>query len=403
MISLEAALQRLQRGVGEAVSPGETVELALAVDRAAAETVRAHVALPAFDQSAMDGYALAPEDCETVPTEARWLEIVGEQAAGAPSSGSVTSGHAVRIFTGAPVPPGTGGILMQEDATRSADGRCIRATERVVAGEFIRRRGLDVCEGLALVQPGQALTPARLALLATQGRTEVCVGRQPRVAVISTGDELTPPGQPLPHAAAIYNSNQTLLQALLPRAGAQGAAVLHAVDTLVATLSALEQALAVADVVLVSGGVSVGEYDYVKPALSAIGCELEFWRVAVKPGKPFLVARRGAQWVFGLPGNPVSAAVTFHLFVQPLLWWWQGGRGSPPSVRSGRVTLAEPLRNPDARPHYLRGFADETGAFSLTGLQESHALAALSRANALVCVPPQTTLAAGETALARWL
>jgi molybdopterin molybdotransferase len=387
MISEEEARERVLDAVPR--GPVERVGLREADGRWAAEAVWATVALPGFDNSAMDGYAVHGDDCGCTR---RWLEVAGEIRAGQDLTGnagpsiSVTPGRVVRVFTGAPVPPGTSAVVMQEDTELDPKGGAIRITEAVARGEFIRSRGADVAAGQKLLKAGDDLTPGRVGLLASQGLTAVAVGGRPRVQVMTTGDEVTPAGQPLPHAASLYNSNGPMLEALTRRLGAEVHST-HAPDALEALTGALAEALGANDMVVLAGGVSVGRHDYVKPALAALGWAPEVWRVAVKPGKPFLFAERGGRCVFGLPGNPVSAFVTHHLFVAPALRRWQGAAAADCLPRVVPAVLAEAVRNDGDRPHFLRGRIHRDGRFQPAGLQESHALFSLSQADALLRVP----------------
>jgi molybdopterin molybdotransferase len=396
MITEEEALARVLAAVGR--GPVERVSLAEAEGRWAVEPVMATVALPGFDNSAMDGYAVHADDCGQTD---RWLAVVGERAAGeasvSPTADAlvVSPGRVVRVFTGALLPSGAAAVVMQEDVEVDPASGAIRLAEPAVPGEFIRRRGADVCEGQKLVAPGDRLTPGRIGLLASQGLVKAAVAARPRLQVLSTGDEVVPPGLPLPHAAALYNSNGPMLAALARQAGAV-VEVRHAADDLEALTGALAAALERSDIVVLAGGVSVGRHDYVRPALARLGWKPDVWRVAVKPGKPFLFAARGSRFVFGLPGNPVSAFVTFHLLVAPALRHWQGATAAGAAVPAVPSTLALPAANPGDRPHYVRGSLEEDGAFRPAGLQESHALFSLSRATALLRVPPATSWEAGR-------
>jgi molybdopterin molybdotransferase len=394
MMEENEARERVLGAVGR--GPVEVVPLAEADGRWVSGAVVATVALPGFDNSAMDGYAVHAEDCGQTD---RWLRVIAEVPAGVDPAGGeadaavVAPGQVVRVFTGARLPPGAAAVVMQEDVV--VDGDVVRLAEPARAGEFIRRRGADVCEGQRLLSAGDRLTPARLGLLASQGMSAVPVVARPRVGVLTTGSEVVVPGRPLPHPAALYNSNGPMLCALTRAQGGVVAAA-HAADDLVALTEALGAALDACDMVVLAGGVSVGKHDYVKPALAALGWKPDLWRVAVKPGKPFLFAERGGRCVFGLPGNPVSAFVTFHLFVAPALRKWQGAaeaEWSPPGVPA---TLAAPVENRGDRPHYVRGSVEADGRFQPAGLQESHALFSLSRANALVRVPPGVAWPAGS-------
>lgn len=386
MMTESEARARVVAGIG--VGPVVTVPLAEAGGRWAAMDVRARVALPGFDNSAMDGYALHERDCGQTD---RWLEVAGEiQAGQAPEAQgpSVGPGRVVRLFTGAPLPPGTSAVVMQEDVeVEEAPSHRLRVRVAAGVGEFIRRRGADVTPGQRVIAAGDPLTPARIGLLASQGWATAAVRPRPRLCVLTTGDELVTPGTDLPHAAALYNSNGPMLAALAQTAGAV-VTLRHVHDDLAAVTAALQEALALGDIVVVAGGVSVGRHDHVKPALAALGWKPDLWRVALKPGKPFLFASQGARAVFGLPGNPVSAFVTFHLFVAPALRCWQGAGAAGSTVPSLPTRLAAPVENRGDRPHYLRGRLDEDGSFRPDGLQESHALFSLSRATALLGVPP---------------
>jgi len=396
MITEEEALGRVLAAVG--VGPVVTVPLAEAVGRWAAEPVVATVSLPGFDNSAMDGYAVHADDCGQTD---RWLAVVGERPAGqAPGAGGVADvvvspGRVVRVFTGALLPPGTAAVVMQEDVEENETSGTVRLREPAVVGEFIRRRGADVGVGQKLVVSGDRLTPGRIGLLASQGLGVVAVAARPRIRVLSTGDELVAPGQPLPHPAALYNSNGPMLMAMARQAGAM-VDVGHAADDLDQLTHALDAALGRSDMVVLAGGVSVGRHDYVRPALARLGWRPDVWRVAMKPGKPFLFAVRGAQSVFGLPGNPVSAAVTFHVLVAPALRRWQRAAPADWPAPTVPAVLGSTVANPGDRPHYVRGTLEPGGVFQAAGLQESHALFSLSRAQALLRVPATTTWDAGR-------
>ena len=352
-------------------------------DRVLAKDVIATVALPRFDNSTMDGYAVRAE--ETV--RGARLIVAGEQAAGPDLGLDLTTGRAIRIYTGAPIPPHADAVLMQEDAELS-DG-AILVRESVTRGENIRVRGGDLCEGQRVASGGSVLRGPQLAAIASQGLSELPVFRRPRVAILATGSELRSQGDPI-GAGEIYETNRIMLADLVAGAGSEGRIFEIVPDTEEAHLKSFEQART-CDVMVVAGGVSVGEKDLVKPVLRKLGAELDLWRVAVKPGKPFMFGRLGSTLVFGLPGNPVSAFVTFLLFVRPALWKL-GGR-STLDLPHERVRLAEDLVNRGERPHYLRGICRQ-GIFKPIGRQESHALFALSLANALCRVEPHQTIAA---------
>ena len=369
----------------------EAISLADSTNRFVGENILASQPLPAFDFSGMDGYALHVDDLASRD----WLQVTGEQPAGPRLELLVTAGNCVRVFTGAPLPPGTGAVVMQEDVTREGDQMRFTPVPKMPeyqAGEFIRRRGSDLAAGQIIVRQGERLTAGRIGLLASQGIARVAVGRRPRIAILSTGSELRAVGERLSADGEIYNSNGPLLAALLAESRLVGDVSVHVVrDDLSATKSILATLLAEHDVVIIVGGVSVGDHDLVKPTLEELGVRTDFWKVAVKPGKPFLYGRRAATQVFGLPGNPVSAFVTAFLFVLPALKKLAGAAEFGPMET--RATLGIEWTNRDARPTYFRGnFHAPTGVFHPLGLQESHALHGLSSANALLPVAPSTTI-----------
>jgi molybdopterin molybdotransferase len=281
---------------------------------------------------------------------------------------------------------------MQEDVR--VEGTEIFVNTKVEAGEFIRRRGCDVSEGQKMVEAGTRLRPQTLGLLASQGSSDVEVGGLVRVAIISTGDELVPPGATL-DAGQIFDSNSVLLQALVEKSGAIVASIRHCPDDAASIEEALRDAMQF-EVVIFLGGVSVGARDLVKPALQAAGAETDLWRVAVKPGKPFLFGRADGCSIFGLPGNPVSAFITFLLFVRPAILRLMGAGDDDLELPRVPASLTSDLENDGDRPHYVRGQLRE-GKFTAVGRQESHALYGLSRANALLRVSSNENLPAGTT------
>lgn len=388
MITEEEAL----RQVLAAVTPAAPQELPLLQARGlcAARALFATVPLPGFDNSMMDGYALRAADS----TRTEILPVTHEQPAGADLALVCPPGHAVRIFTGAPLPAGADAVIMQEDVDAQPGG--IRCREPVTPGENIRRAGAELCAGQLMLSAGDTLTPARLGLLASQGLQSVPVHAPPRAAVLSTGDELRPPGQPL-RPGEIYNSNGVMLQALLHQAGVPQVETVHCEDELEPTRALLAALLDRTEVILISGGVSVGARDQIKPALRALGIEPALWRVKVKPGKPFLFAhtqRSGRHvWLFGLPGNPVSSYITYQIFVRPALRRLLGFRETALPALPARS--GTDLRNDGDRPHYLRGVLAD-GTFKAQGLQMSHSLFGLSQSEALLRLEPGQTVAAGE-------
>lgn len=387
--ALEHLLSRVHPG------PVETVGLLEALGRFTAADMLATIPLPAFDNSMMDGYAI---QSEASADPARPIPVCGEQPAGEDLHLTCPPGKAVRIFTGAPMPSGADAVIMQEDV-EAAEGS-IRCMEPVQPGENVRRAGAELCRGQIMLRRGERISAGIIGLLASQGMAAVEVHASPRVAVLSTGDELRQPGQPLDDGC-IYNSNAPMLHALLADMGIHRVRTVHCTDDLDATVAALTDLLKNQDIILLSGGVSVGDHDHVKPALARLGLPPEIWRVKVKPGKPFLFvqSRRGdggmSASIFGLPGNPVSAFITFHLFVRPALLRWMGAADVSPFTLTARV--AGGFHNDGDRPHYLRGGLKD-GMFQTAGLQQSHALYGLSQACALLRLEAGQTLNPGDPA-----
>jgi molybdopterin molybdotransferase len=303
----------------------------------------------------------------------------------------ITAGETIRVFTGAPIPEGADAVVMQEDVR--VEGADVFVNTKVEPGEFVRRRGCDLSEGQKIVEAATRIRSPTLALLASQGFAEVKVGGAVRAAIVSTGDELVAPGGEL-SAGQIFESNSPLLHGLVEKSGATVATVRHCPDDAGSIERALRDGLQF-EVVIVAGGVSVGARDLVKPALNTIGAKTDLWRVAVKPGKPFLFGRAGRCAIFGLPGNPVSAFVTFLLFVRPAILRLMGARDDQLSLPLVNASLINDIENDGDRPHYVRGeFRD--GKFTVVGRQESHALYGLSRANALLRVPPGESVRSGD-------
>jgi molybdopterin molybdotransferase len=421
MISEEEARKKILEAVRPL--PGRKLSISKSLDFFAAEDHFARLPLPAFDNSAMDGYAVVASSCK----KGQRLRVIGEQPAGFDRKLHVSSGEAVRIFTGATMPAGADAVVMQEDVTRDDDEIVINT--EVEAGEFIRQRGCDLAEGQRMLAKGERIRAATAALLASQGFAEVTAGGEVNAAIISTGDELVKSGGKL-EPGQIYDSNSALLHALLRRCGASVKSQEHCRDEREALLEAIKRGIK-NDILIISGGVSVGEHDLVKDALHDLGAQIGVWRVAIKPGKPFLFGRveksrpsppafaqlrRGKQsspsgrerrtrsagegsvpgaecFIFGLPGNPVSAFVTFLQFVRPAILKMMGAANFDlPKVPA---KLIVDLTNDSDRPHYIRGKL-EHGNFTPVGRQESHALFGLSQSNALLRLAVGQSLRADE-------
>jgi molybdopterin molybdotransferase len=381
LLNEQETLDRVLQVVGPPTI--ENVPIWEAGNRVLGQDILATVALPRFNNSTMDGYAVRAEDASS---GARLL-ISGEQAAGQDFALSVGRGEAVRIYTGAPIPQYADAVIMQEDV--DADERTILVREGVRRGENIRLRGGDLSEGQIVGSKGSILNGSRLAVIASQGLSELPVFKRPTVAILATGSELKSQGETI-GPGEIYETNRLLLAEMVAGSGAQGKVFDIVPDLEEPHLESFRQARS-HQVIVVAGGVSVGSRDLVKPTLRKLGAKLDLWRVAVKPGKPFMFGRLGNSLVFGLPGNPVSAFVTFLLFARPALWKL-GGRSSLELPRMG-ARLGDELVNRGDRPHYLRGVF-KMGIFRPVGKQESHALFALSQANALCRLEPGQTLAA---------
>jgi molybdopterin molybdotransferase len=382
MISVEEAFRTI---LGHVRPLGaERVPLAEAVGRVLTEDVVSPICIPPFDNSAMDGYAVRVEDLagatelDPVP-----LKVLGEVAAGAATGLAVEPGAAVRIMTGAPIPAGTEAVIMLEE-TREFEDR-IEALATPEPGEHIRLAGEDVAQGEVVFKAGHALTPAALGVLASLGIAEVSVHRRPRVAILGTGDELVPLGEPL-GPGQIHDSSAVALETLVAMLGAAPTRLGVARDELGELRAKIARASGF-DVLLTTGGVSVGDHDLVKQVLAELG-ELNVWRVAMQPGKPLAFGHIEETVVFGLPGNPVSSLVAFEVFVRPALRRLQGHRQlEKPRFQA---TLLQPIVKTQARRQYLRAVvACDGGSFSvvLTGPQGSHQLTSVARANALLILP----------------
>jgi molybdopterin molybdotransferase len=383
MISEEQAREKIL----ETIQPLAARQLSIlrGLDCFAAEDYFARLPLPNFDNSAMDGYAVNGSDSRS---GAR-LRVIGEQPAGVDRGLVVSGGEAVRIFTGAPMPSGADAVVMQEDVTREGDEILLNID--VGPGDFVRRRGCDLVEGQKIIAKGERISPTTMALLASQGFAELTVGGEVSAAIMSTGDELAKPGDDL-EQGQIYESNSVLLRASLERCGALVKSAKHCRDDRDSLIDAIRRGIE-NHILIISGGVSVGEHDLVKEALRMLGAKIDIWRVAIKPGKPFVFCQIGNCLVFGLPGNPVSAFVTFLQFVRPAILKMMGAAESRLAPAKAWAELVADVSNEGSdRVHYIRGKL-ENGKFSPVGRQESHALFGLSQSNALLRLAP------GESAM----
>jgi molybdopterin molybdotransferase len=391
LLSLEEAQERV---LGHARRlPVESVPIAAAGGRVSAEDVRARVDLPPFASSAMDGFAVRAADLPGT------LRIVGESAAGTPFGGSLEAGGAVAISTGAVVPEGADAVVPIENVSKHDNAVDIAGSSK--PGAHVRPRGGDVAAGEVVVPAGVTLTPARLAAAAASGIAELSCVRRPRVTVLATGSELVDPSGSL-QPGQIYETNSLMLSTALTAAGAEVVTRRPVADDEEALRQTLERGLAT-DVLVTSGGVSVGQHDLVRAVELELGVEEVFWRVAMKPGKPVSFGVRGKTLVFGLPGNPVSALVGCELFVKPALRALQGLGDPLPRFEPGRLAVG--LRRNEERDEFVRARSRVDGEVlvlePVTG-QESHMIVRSGAADALVHVPRGNgELAAGSTV--RWL
>lgn len=367
--------------------PVERMPVADGLGRYLAEPLPARRTQPPADLSAMDGYALRQAD---MPGPWR---VVGESACGHPFVGTLGPSQAARIATGALIPEGADMVLMQEDAARKGDDLTLTGTPPDPLGNHIRRKGHDFIEGTQLLPAGTRLGPTQLALALSAGFSHIAVRRPPRIAIIDSGDELSSD----PCNCAVHQipaSNGVMLEALVRQAlTCEVERIGPVADTMEALAAALKQAER-ADVVVTSGGASVGDHDLIRPALDAWGARLDFWKVAVKPGKPIMVATRASQIVVGLPGNPVSSHVTAFLFLLPLLRTLAGS--STPLPRPVEALAAEDLPSAGPRREYVRAVWDGRTASARIN-QDSGALATLAASNALIDRPPGAAAAPAGT------
>ena len=403
LLSLEQALERLLAAATARPSgPAEVVPTFEALHRVLAEDVFSTLDVPPADNTSMDGYALRAAD---VPVAGTVLPVSQRIPAGVVGA-VLAPGSAARIFTGAQVPAGADAIVMQEQC-RALDGGAVRVDAVPQPGQWIRRRGEDIARGARVLAAGTRLTPQAMGLAASVGCATLGVRARPRVALFSTGDELAMPGEPL-KPGAIYNSNRYTLRGLLQAAGCVVTDLGIVPDRLEATRATLRHAAQAHDLILSSGGVSVGEEDHLRPAMQAEG-RLDLWQVAIKPGKPlaFGAVRRGGapeagEALFvGLPGNPVSSFVTFLVAVAPLLRVWQG--------MPAQATPATPMRadfdwpRPDRRREFLRVRRNAAGGVELYPNQSSGVLTSTVWADGLVDNPPGQAIARGDVVQVRWL
>ena len=394
LLPLDDALARLL-AVAAPLPGVESVAVGDADGRGLAQDVVSALHVPPQDNSSMDGYAVC---CADLGAPGVLLPVSQRIPAGA-SGAPLQSGTVARIFTGAPVPQGADAIVMQEDCT-SVEGTStpqVQINVLPTRGQYIRRAGEDVARGDVVLASGQRLGPAELGLAASIGLASLNVARRPRVALFSTGDELVMPGTVAPQdmpPGAIYNSNRFFLSALLRRMGCEVTDLGIVPDQREATVQALRDAAQSHDVILTSGGVSVGEEDHIKPAVQLLGT-LDHWQIAIKPGKPFAHGRIGEAHFLGLPGNPVSSFVTFLVLVRPFLLQLQGARQV--AIKSVAARADFTWARPDKRREFLRARRNDQGGLDLFPNQSSGVLTSAVWGDGLIDNPPGCAIAAGDT------
>jgi molybdopterin molybdotransferase len=417
MLELEQAVEKILASLP--APKNEIVPLADACGRIAAEKILATIDLPPFDNSSMDGYAVRAQDVAAASAQNPvTLQLAGRVAAGEHFTGQLSAGQCFRIFTGSPVPASADAVVMQEDTkVDAARPNEVQFLDSAKPWENIRFHGEDVKRSAVIVESGTRLGAAHIGLLAAIGVGQVTVCRRPMVALLATGSELKEPVSGTQLAPGqIFESNRAALTPLIAATGAIPKTFPIVPDTAEATHAALSRAFAESDIVITCGGVSVGEMDFVKSAFEELGGQLDFWKVAIKPGRPFVFGRLGEKapqpgcaavsavgekFLFGLPGNPISAFVTFLLLARPALLRWQGATNT--SLPTSLGTLAEPISNPDNRRHFVRVTMDAAGNIHSAGTQASHILSSLALANGLIDVPPKTTLSPETTVqVQRW-
>lgn len=384
LLPVDEARKRILDGVLP-ISEIEEISLEAAINRVLSNDIAASRSQPPFASSAMDGYAIRAADLHDTPAE---FDVVGEAPAGHGYAGTVSGGQAVRIFTGAPVPEGADTIVIQEDVERLDQGR-VRVSQPVAAGTYVRPLGLDFAEGDQVLQAGDRLDAGRITVAAAMNQASLPVRRLPRVAVLATGDELVPPGAQ-PAADQIIASNSFGVRAIAEAAGAAVTDLGIARDHRSEIEASVNAALAArVDVLVTLGGASVGDHDLVQETLQARGMVLDFWRIAMRPGKPLMYGRLEDLHVLGLPGNPVSSLVCSHLFLRPLL---AALSGTPEDMPVHSARLGGDLRANDQRQDYLRARltrqADGTLVATAFEKQDSSMMRIFAESDCLIIRPP---------------
>jgi molybdopterin molybdotransferase len=384
-LSANEALERILDAV-EPVQGKEKVELRTSIGRVLATDIKSNINVPSHDNSAMDGYAVRAADIPSSGTSE--LNIIGTVFAGKPLDKTITPGTCARIMTGGVIPEGADTVVIQEQTEQNGD--MVKIGNDTGAGDNVRFAGEDIATGDIILHAGVKITPADIGLIASLGIGEVMVSRKPRVAFFSTGDELQSIGENLA-PGNVYDSNRYTLYGMLHRLGVEiiDMGVIRDVKEDIA--AAFTQAASYADIIITSGGVSVGEADYIKEILGKLG-QVNFWKVAIKPGRPLAFGKLQNAWFFGLPGNPVSVMVTFYQFVQPAILKLMGSRQTEPLTT--RAICSSKLKKRAGRVEYQRGILhrDESGRLVVekTGAQGSGILSSMAQANCFIILPMES-------------
>ena len=393
MLELERAIEISLNSVGKLDS--QLVDLINAVGRYSSSHLTSNADLPGFDNSAMDGYAIISSDLkQATKSNPISLNCIGVVPAGTIPNKKLRKGECMRIFTGSSIPDGCNAVIMQEDCIYD-DDKSIICNTSIKAWENIRIKGEDIRKGKNLIRKGERINTGAIALLNATGHKDIHVGRQPSVGLIATGSELIEPPHKL-NSGEIYESNRTMLASMISQANGIPKIYPIVKDNLKKTIYALKSAFSENDIVITSGGASVGDHDYIKPALEQMGGSISFWKISIKPGKPFMLGHAKGKTLFALPGNPASALTTFLLLVRPALLKLQGANCLQLTKRTG--VLAHQIINNGKRRHFVRVNINEHSLVSITSNQRSHMVGSLPKTNGLIDMPPNSRLVNGDKA-----
>lgn len=392
MITYQEALARILDKV-RPVAETETIPLMYSTGRVLAEDIVSPINVPSWDNSQMDGYAVRAADLQGASADHPVSLPVAERIYAGYEGAPLEAGRAARIFTGAPMPEGADSVVPQEDV--ASDGKTAVFVSAVKPGAWVRRTGSDVAVGRVVVKAGEKLVPAAIGMIASVGRAYVTVYRRLRVGIFFSGDELVQPGDKL-HPGGIYNSNRFMMRSLLTTMGFEAVDLGSVPDTLEATVKSFERAAETADVIITTGGMSVGEADHIKPAVEALG-EIDVWRVKLKPGKPLAFGRVKGVPFIGLPGNPVSCFVVFLMIARPYLLGCSGLKDIDMRVQHVRADFD--WLKPGDREEFIRVRRNDQGGLDLYPTQNSQVLSSCAWADGLVDVPAGSTIKKGDLAL----